>query len=154
MSLMRWTLLIAMYSTSTLAGCASAPAVSSGANGSAGPPAAAASGTTRSSMSGVYSEAQSTRGKDVYMNMCVSCHTPASQTGPLFTRDWEGRPVSAFFTYISNEMPKSDPGSLAPREYADIVSYVMSLNGMPPGSAELPPDTLVMKTIRFDTKDP
>ena len=86
------------------------------------------------------------------MSACVSCHTPATHTGPLFTRDWEGRPVSDLYTYIMVSMPKSDPASLAPKEYADVVAYMLSLNGMPAGSAELPPDTLVMKSIRFTTK--
>ena len=48
-------------------------------------------------------------------------------------------------------MPKNDPGILTPREYADLSAYLLMLNGMPAGSAELPADAAALEKIRIDT---
>lgn len=42
-------------------------------------------------------------------------------------------------------MPLDAPGSLSRRTYADIVAYLMQLNGLPAGTAALAPDTLVLR---------
>ena len=55
------------------------------------------------------------------------------------------------FLYVSGEMPKSDPGSLAPHEYAQVLAYLLEMNGMPAGDGDLPTDSLMLKKIRFDT---
>jgi hypothetical protein len=47
-------------------------------------------------------------------------------------------------------MPKNEPGSLAPEEYADLLAYLLKLNQMPVGPTELPADTMVLKTIRIE----
>jgi hypothetical protein len=47
-------------------------------------------------------------------------------------------------------MPKSEPGTLTPDEYAQVLAYLLELNGMPAGDVELPPDPEAMKTIRID----
>jgi hypothetical protein len=48
-------------------------------------------------------------------------------------------------------MPKNEPGSLSPEEYADVLAYLLKLNLMPAGPAELPPDSSALRTIRIDT---
>jgi hypothetical protein len=48
-------------------------------------------------------------------------------------------------------MPKSDPGILSQKEYAQVVAYLLKMNRMPAGEAELPEDSMQMKNIRFDT---
>ena len=68
----------------------------------------------RSTLSGVFTQAQAARGRDTYVGMCKACHTPESHTSPAFVHTWSGRPLWDLFLYISSEMPKSDPGSLAP----------------------------------------
>lgn len=104
--------------------------------------------TTRS---GVYSREQADRGQEVYFGMCKSCHTPESHTAAAFTTKWNGKPLSALYEYIRDQMPKNEPGSLMPEEYADVLAYVLKLNRMPAGAAELPSDLSALKTIRFDT---
>jgi hypothetical protein len=37
------------------------------------------------------------------------------------------------FSWIQENMPPDDPGSPTDRDYADIVAYVLSLNGIPAG---------------------
>ncbi len=105
----------------------------------------------RSTRSGVYTVAQANRGRDTYAGMCQACHSPATHTGPAFTDAWGGRTLWELFRYISEQMPKSDPGSLAASEYAQVLAYVLELNGMPPGNTQLPTDSVILGKIRFDT---
>jgi Cytochrome C oxidase, cbb3-type, subunit III len=108
--------------------------------------------THRSTQAGVYNAAQAMRGQDLYAGMCKSCHTAASHTGVAFRKSWDGRSLSELFGYISTKMPKNEPGSLAPEEYADVLAYLLKLNAMPEGAVELPPDTTVLGSIRIDTR--
>jgi len=105
----------------------------------------------RSTLTGVYSEQQAARGQDVYAGMCKSCHTAATHTGAAFEKSWEGHSLSELFGFISTRMPKNEPGSLAPEEYVDVLAYLLKLNQMPAGPAELPPDTVVLGAIRIET---
>jgi mono/diheme cytochrome c family protein len=108
--------------------------------------------TKRSTRAGVYSAEQATRGQDLYAGMCKSCHTAASHTGVAFQKSWDGRALSELYGYISTRMPKNEPGSLAPEEYADLVAYLLKLNRMPVGAAELPADTALLGSIRIDAR--
>jgi mono/diheme cytochrome c family protein len=105
----------------------------------------------RSTLSGVFSQAQATRGRDTYVGMCKACHTPESHTAPAFVNSWSGRSLWDLFVYISSEMPKNDPGSLAPNDYAQVLAYLLEMNKMPAGKDELPTDSLILKNIQFDT---
>jgi len=107
--------------------------------------------TPRTTLGGVYSEQQAARGQDVYAGMCKSCHTAASHTGVAFEKSWDGHPLSELFGFISTRMPKNEPGSLAPEEYVDVLAYLLKLNQMPAGAAELPPDTTMLGAIRIET---
>lgn len=105
-----------------------------------------------STLSGVYTEEQASRGKDVYAGSCRSCHTPASHTGATFNKWWRGKRLSDLFLFVSTRMPKNDPGSLAPEDVADVMAYLLKMNAMPVGPEELPPDADSLKKIRIDTK--
>jgi hypothetical protein len=83
--------------------------------------------------------------------MCQACHTPASHTGPIFQIAWTGKTLWELFRYISDNMPKMDPGSLSTEEYTQVTAYLLKLNGMPAGSEQLNADSSALKTIRFDT---
>jgi mono/diheme cytochrome c family protein len=105
-----------------------------------------------STLSGVYTEAQAARGKDVYAGNCRSCHTPMSHTGAMFATWWHGKQLSDLFTFVSTQMPKNDPGSLSPEDAADVVAYLLQMNAMPPGKAELYPDADSLKKFRIETR--
>jgi mono/diheme cytochrome c family protein len=117
-----------------------------------GGPAAA----SRTTMSGVYTAEQAARGSDTYAMQCKSCHTPASHTGAVFASWWDRKPLSELFQFILQRMPKNEPGSLAPEEYAQLVAYLLRMNDMPTGNEELPADSVALKKIRIDVgrKDP
>ena len=100
--------------------------------------------------SGVYTRAQALRGQDVYAGNCRSCHTPESHTGPLFIARWHGKALLELYAYIRDQMPKNDPGTLTPEEYADVTAYLLRMNRMPQGAVELSADTLALKAIRID----
>jgi mono/diheme cytochrome c family protein len=108
----------------------------------------------RSTKIGVYSREQADRGQDVYFGMCKSCHTPEFHTAPAFTAKWNGKPLSALYEYIRDQMPKNEPGSLSEQEYVDVLAYVLKLNHMPSGKVELPSDPKKLGMIRFDLKSP
>ena len=115
-----------------------------------------AQGPQLTTRSGVYTAAQAARGNDVYLMQCKSCHTPASHTGVVFANSWHGKPLSALYTYMLERMPKNEPGSLQPHEYADVLAYLLKLNEMPNGSDELPADSVALRKIRIEAtkRDP
>jgi S-disulfanyl-L-cysteine oxidoreductase SoxD len=103
-----------------------------------------------STMTGVYSAAQATRGEETYMAICVSCHPRGTYTTPGFKATWTGRPLSELFDLVKDKMPKNDPGSLTPAEYAQAVAYLLKINEVPSGEEDLPPDSEALKRIRIE----
>ena len=59
--------------------------------------------------------------------------------GEYFKAKWSRRSVRAFYDRIRNTMPPGAPGSLPSDTYADIVAYILGVNGFKPGSAALKP---------------
>ncbi len=108
---------------------------------------------TRATLAGVYTAAQASRGKSLYQLNCASCHTAASHAGPVFTEMWKGKLLWDLYRYVSEKMPKSEPGSLAPGEYASLVAYLLKMNDLPAGVNEIPADSTVLKTIRIVFKE-
>ncbi|MEO5807455.1 glucose/sorbosone family PQQ-dependent dehydrogenase [Devosia sp.] len=96
----------------------------------------------------VFTEAQADRGKIAYSSNCVSCHgqnlisatygTPLA--GPYFTAHWSGKSVGALYRKAHDTMPPSRPATLPTSDYADIVAYILSVNGVAAGAAEMPAD--------------
>ncbi len=120
----------------------------------AGPRAAAAqpspASQPRSTVEGVYTAAQATRGADVYAGLCQSCHSAESHTGAPFRNNWVGKPLAELYAYISNEMPKSEPGSLSREEYTVVLAYILRMNGMPAGRRALSAEPAVLDSIRIE----
>lgn len=116
----------------------------------AGAVAQSQDGEPRSVKTGVYSDAQALRGRELYALQCRSCHTPESHTGAIFDSWWGGRLLSDLFEYVQERMPKNEPGSLTPQEYADVVAYLLRMNRLPSGSDELSTDVAQLRRIRID----
>ena len=71
--------------------------------------------STRSTWSGVYTEDQATRGKDLYAMHCSSsCHSAATHTGAEFTAKWEGRHSGSSSVSFANRCPRANRGASAP----------------------------------------
>jgi S-disulfanyl-L-cysteine oxidoreductase SoxD len=107
--------------------------------------------STVTTRTGVYSAEQASRGFDVYTSYCKSCHTTETHTGAAFRAAWTNKRLSDLFVYVSEKMPKNDPGSLSPQEYVDVMSYILKLNKMPAGKTELPADSTKLSAIRIVT---
>ena len=108
---------------------------------------------------GVYTTAQSDRGRAAYRMSCASCHGESLQgdlapalSGPFWSI-WEGRPVGELMKMIRTTMPADGPESLKPEEYAAIVAYLFNVNKYPAGEAELPTDAATLEAIKI-TKGP
>lgn len=113
------------------------------------PPAKPGAGGLTTS-SGVYTSQQAMRGEMAYMNLCVGCHAVGTYAAPAFREKWNGVPLSQLFDFLSNTMPKNDPGSLEPDEYAQVIAYILRANGAPMGKTVLPSDLPSLKKIRID----
>ena len=112
----------------------------------------AAAGTT--SASAFYTTAQAARGEKVFSAQCIACHARKDMSNPDFHLKWNGRTVFDLLERVQSTMPESDPGGLSASEYADVVAYLLKLNGMPAGKTAVTPgpalktQKLVMTDVR------
>ncbi len=107
--------------------------------------------TGRTTMDGVYTLAQATRGRDVFASSCQSCHTPTQHSGPPFRNKWFGKSLGDLYAYIRKEMPKNEPGSMSDEDYVRALAYLLRMNGMPTGSTPLTADSAALHRIRLDS---
>jgi mono/diheme cytochrome c family protein len=97
----------------------------------------------------VYSAPQAARGEQTYMSSCVSCHPPATYKGAVFL-NWQGRTMADLLAFLSEKMPKNDPGGLSAKEYAQVMAFLLKINGMPAGRADLPTDAATLRAITIN----
>ncbi|SDG48427.1 PQQ-binding-like beta-propeller repeat protein [Pelagibacterium luteolum] len=87
-------------------------------------------------------EEQAARGQSTYEQRCATCH------GSDIISSFANYPnAELFFNYVSTAMPADAPGSLPAQQYADIVGYLLTANGMPTGSEELPPEPTILAQL-------
>jgi mono/diheme cytochrome c family protein len=92
-----------------------------------------------------FTAAQAASGKTAYNATCAVCHGSTMTNGaygtPLageyFKTKWSRRSVRAFYDRTRTTMPPSQPGSLPPDTYANIVAYILQVNGFKAGKAPL-----------------
>jgi alcohol dehydrogenase (cytochrome c) len=92
-----------------------------------------------------FAPAQAQQGKAAYSNGCASCHGVnlggGEFAGPLsgntFSQNWGGKSAAELFTFIQTRMPPAKPGSLTPQVTAQLVAYLVQINGGRPGGTEL-----------------
>ena len=106
--------------------------------------------TVVSTLTGVYTEQQASRGQRTYRAKCTSCHAETAYSGEAFTRSWATRTAYDLFELIRTTMPNDDPGSLSRAEYAEIVAYLFQLNGFPRGKQPLPSDREGLKRVKIE----
>lgn len=104
----------------------------------------------RSTLAGVYTSAQAEKGKTAFLNLCVSCHNLSTQSGAAFALRWGGHPLSELWVLVKDRMPIEEPLSYSPVSKAQIVAYLLKLNGMPAGATELPTDVETLQKIRIE----
>lgn len=112
-----------------------------------------------STLEGVFTEEQATRGQEVYSQRCIACHgeglggvgfAPAL-SGLTFDLTWKGETVGKLFDVTRRTMPEDDPGGLDRQEYADIIAFILQANGFPAGEEELLPEVEILHEITIET---
>ena len=116
--------------------------------GAAKPPVAAAKTTA----SGIYTAAQAAKGEETYYTLCISCHPKGTYAGASFKQNWNNRPLWDLWDWISNKMPKNEPGSLSQAEVVQVMAYILQQNKMPVGKVPLQPDEKALFAIRIQIK--
>lgn len=125
-------------------------------NGGSGPAAKAqgaaakAQGAAAPSGAATYTAEQAVRGERVYQNVCIECHEKLEYTGADFRVKWNGRTVFDLFDLLRTTMPDEDPGILSRQEYADVLGYMLKLNGVPPGATPVSTDDAALKKVKID----
>jgi len=71
----------------------------------------------------------------------------ATAEPPVYVRLPSGGMVYGF--QGTSTMPNDNPGKLSRDQYADIVAYLLQLNGMPAGPRPLRPDPRQLEQIRI-----
>jgi hypothetical protein len=106
-----------------------------------------------------FSEPQAIRGQTAYKKSCTVCHRDdlgGSDGPPLRGLDffirWRGQTLAEMLDEIQMTMPMSDPGSLPPQTYLDIMSFLFAANGVPLGTDDLVADTDTLSTILVTEK--
>jgi mono/diheme cytochrome c family protein len=98
----------------------------------------------------LYTEAQAEQGMQVYSKNCASCHGDQEQgaaapsiAGTAFLRKAKllGWTVDNVRHLVVTTMPRSNPGSLSPQQYADVLAYLLASDCFPAGNREFPVKT-------------
>jgi mono/diheme cytochrome c family protein len=114
---------------------------------------------TRSIADRVYSDAQATRGQQIYQKQCASCHGASLEgvAGPPLTGDgflsvWSARSLADLANKIEQTMPPGLPDSLSRPQAVDLVAFILRSGKFPAGPSELgSPD---VGQIAFPTRAP
>ena len=116
-------------------------------------PAAAqtSDGEPLTTLDGVYTTEQAQRGAEVIEQVCRECHEDEEFVG-AFIRSWAGASVAALYDDIYSLMPEDQPGSLPPQQYADVIAYILQLNGLPPGDVELATARDALERVIIESK--
>jgi len=117
---------------------------------------------SKSQWDGVYTQAQTKRGENLYAQYCLICHGEDLLGGEMappliggaFQSNWNEISLGDLFERIRVSMPQNSPGSLSRQQTADILSYVLSKGEYPTGQSELPTQTDVLNTIKFIAAKP
>jgi mono/diheme cytochrome c family protein len=113
----------------------------------------------RSVWDGVYTQQQAGRGEPKYKEHCALCHGDNLEgdeedpplSGALFLTNWDGLPLGNLYVRIRRDMPLNwKVGKLNPDVCADILAYMLSVNGFPPGDTELSHAPEALNEIRFE----
>lgn len=92
-------------------------------------------------LEGIYTPEQAGRGRMVYENICSNCHNTEDWQDEAFLARWDGESVYRFWTYIYEQMPEGEPPyTLAREDVTDVLTFILQLNGLPSGDAELGSD--------------
>ncbi len=88
------------------------------------------------------------RGAEVFQSECSQCHADAELESRL-RQDWTGQSAEALLETIATTMPGEAPGSLSPRQYRDVTSYVLDTVGVASLQGQITRNDLADVTIEL-----
>ncbi len=101
-----------------------------------------------------FSGAQTDSGRIEYAQSCSVCHGTTLQNGGApalagrsFYQRWNGRSLETFYSYVQQNMPLGKGGTLTGQQYADLVAFVLSRNGLPSGTETFTPESPMERTL-------
>src|SRR5262245_16535592 len=105
----------------------------------------------------VYTEAQASRGEELYGRHCAECHGTGLDGDAVteipalaldaFMQRWSTRNVDDLLARMQRAMPPTAPGSLTRTQYVDLVAYLLKSNGFPSGFDALGTDSERLRQI-------
>lgn len=102
----------------------------------------------------LYTEDQAAAGAELYKKECALCHGGGleGRVGPTlrgdgFASEKNGFTMGQMFSYVANQMPGGDPGSLKDGEYEAIWAFMLKKNGYPAGDAPVHYKTMIKSDI-------
>jgi mono/diheme cytochrome c family protein len=110
----------------------------------------------------VYTAAQASHGDSLYKATCIKCHGATLSGGdegsPLvgsaFLGNWRDLTLDQLFDKIRTSMPPDNPKSIATRDVADLVAYLLAQNQFPAGARVLTDSLDRLKDIKITTSRP
>jgi cytochrome c len=123
---------------------------------------ARAAAPAKTTLDGVFTDAQAARGKAQYNTSCSTCHmedlSGSGQALPLagdaFMDVWEGQTVADLLGLVQGTMPQDKPGTLTSQDALDIITFILQQNKFPAGKEELKNDPDALKNILITNKAP
>jgi mono/diheme cytochrome c family protein len=114
-------------------------------------------GQTRSIADRVYTDAQATRGQQLYEKQCVSCHGASLEgvVGPPLGGDgflsaWSARSLAELVDKIQQTMPPQQSGSISRPQAIDLAAFLLRAGKSPAGPSEL--TSAALGQIAFPTR--
>jgi S-disulfanyl-L-cysteine oxidoreductase SoxD len=100
--------------------------------------------TAVAASNGWFTQAQVTRGHQLFNNQCAQCHRPdlkgaagPALVGAPFLAKWGNKPLSDLYSFEHQYMPAVNPGSVPPDQLWSITAYILQKNGFMAGDADL-----------------
>ena len=108
----------------------------------------------RSVLDGVYTAEQATEGILLFGDKCARCHAAVDFGAAKFRAKWVTHTLQELYARVSTTMPFDQPSSLRPTQYAQLVAFLLAVNGYPPGTKELGWEENELNGIKIDPPFP
>lgn len=110
--------------------------------------------------SGVFTTAQTQRGKEDFEKFCSNCHNSnlsgtvraPSLLGDRFMKNWQNSSLDVLFVKLRDSMPANYPETVPDETKIDILAFLLQQNGFPAGSQELKLDEKALEDIEIAQK--
>ena len=107
-------------------------------------------GAPRSLRDGVYSARQVRRGAGIFKDACSQCHQLEQFTDSGLIEAWTGASGRRAVRLRPLQHAGGQPGRLRLSEYADVLVFIFSINGLPMGETEMSSDAELLQQILIE----